>query len=118
MSHPQLAGNAAGMIAAIEAKAQRILAQSPGAVVAYRLLRDVLRQPPGNAHLQAARQELAGRIITNSLGRAKHIGLGGYDAQRYWYEDEEEHEQAENGQYLTPAVKGRNVVQRLGVKTT
>lgn len=46
------------MIEEIEEKAQQVLAQSPGAVVAFRLLRDVLRLSPDDSQLRAARKKL------------------------------------------------------------
>lgn len=46
------------MIAAIEGAAERILEQSPGVVVRFRLLRDVLRSPRGDPALQSARANL------------------------------------------------------------
>ncbi|HRW05891.1 MAG TPA: hypothetical protein P5121_12385 [Caldilineaceae bacterium] len=46
------------MIAAIEERAHRILVQSPGAVVNYRLRRDVLRQAPDAHELHDARKKL------------------------------------------------------------
>ncbi len=50
------------MVEEIEEKAQQILAQSPGAVVAFRLLRDVLQLPPEDSQLRAARKKLNGSI--------------------------------------------------------
>ncbi len=43
-------GRECAMIEEIEEKAQQILAQSPGAVVAFHLLRDVLQQRPIKLH--------------------------------------------------------------------
>ena len=46
------------MIEEIEDKAQQIIAQSPGAVVAFRLLRDVLWLSPDDVQLREARKKL------------------------------------------------------------
>lgn len=46
------------MIALIEELANQILTQSPGVVVRYRLLRDVLMRPGDDEELEAARQDL------------------------------------------------------------
>ncbi len=46
------------MIEKIEGTAQQILAESPGAVIRFRLLRDVLRRPPDDPELQTAKEAL------------------------------------------------------------
>ncbi|MFU8771640.1 MAG: hypothetical protein ACNA8H_04370 [Anaerolineales bacterium] len=46
------------MITTIEAKAHKILEQSPEVVVRYRLLRDVLKRPTGDVELSQAKEEM------------------------------------------------------------
>jgi len=67
------------MIAEIEARANQILDQSPGPVVKHRLLRDVLRRPLSNPHLQAAHQNLNNSLNVQTLA-AEQREDGGWGA--------------------------------------
>jgi hypothetical protein len=55
------------MIEAIEDKAQRIIEQSPGGVVEFRLLRDVFRQSPEAMVLREARKKLKDSLNIQEL---------------------------------------------------
>ncbi|MEW6093489.1 MAG: hypothetical protein AB1531_05940 [Chloroflexota bacterium] len=67
------------MIPSIEATASHILSQSPGPVVRYRLLRDVLRRPPADAELQQAKANLDGDTCVQKLGNEQWTD-GGWGA--------------------------------------
>ncbi len=56
------------MLDLIETTASRILGQSPGAVVRYRLLRDALRRPAADAELQGAKAALDPDACVQKLG--------------------------------------------------
>jgi hypothetical protein len=59
----------ARVIDSIERTAESILGQAPGAVVRYRLLRDVLKRPADAADLRQPRAKLADSLCVQELGR-------------------------------------------------
>ncbi len=67
------------MLDSIKATASNILAQSPGEVVRYHLLKDVLRRPPADAELQQARTSLEQDICVQKLGNEQWAD-GGWGA--------------------------------------